>query len=156
MNNQSEFKLRPLAVSISEDDIYAAMKEIPGYLDITPGDFKELYVHAYQHAIGKITGSITAEQIMNREVVCFEPSTPLTQAARIMAENNFSGAPVIDYADKVVGVISKKDFIYCIAGKGTRSFLNIILKFLECKECVAQTIEGKKVYDIMSSPAITT
>jgi CBS domain-containing protein len=155
MNKQAEFKLRPSDVSISEDDIYAAMQEIPGYLDITPGDFKELYVHAYQHAICKITGSITAEQIMNREVVCFDRSTPLNQAARIMAENNFSGAPVIDYSDKVVGVISKKDFIFCIAGKGTRSFLSIILKFLECKECVAHTIEGKKVQDIMSSPAIT-
>jgi CBS domain-containing membrane protein len=155
MNNQSEFKILPLDVSISEDDIYAAMKEIPGYLDITPGDFKELYVHAYQHAITKIARSITAEQIMNREVIYFNRKTSLDQVARIMAEKNISGAPVIDDSGLVAGVISKKDFIYCIAGKGTRSFLSIILKFMECKECVIQTIEGKQAEDIMSSPAIT-
>jgi hypothetical protein len=51
MSSQAEIKTLPLSITISEDDIYAAMKEIPGYLDITPGDFKELYVHAYQHAI---------------------------------------------------------------------------------------------------------
>ena len=28
---------------ISDQDIYQAMKEIPGYLDITLGDFKDLY-----------------------------------------------------------------------------------------------------------------
>ncbi len=30
-------------ISISDDDVLAAMKKIGGYLDITFGDFKELY-----------------------------------------------------------------------------------------------------------------
>jgi CBS-domain-containing membrane protein len=33
----------PERYDLSDEDIYEAMKEIPGYLDITPGDFKELY-----------------------------------------------------------------------------------------------------------------
>jgi hypothetical protein len=37
MDNQSELKVRFQDVPISEDDIYAAMKELPGYIDITPG-----------------------------------------------------------------------------------------------------------------------
>ena len=35
---------------VSDSDIYEAMKEIPGYLDITPSDLKEIYRHAYRHA----------------------------------------------------------------------------------------------------------
>ncbi len=37
------------------------MKKIPGYLDITPGDFKELYVLAYDHAMERLTASIRAQ-----------------------------------------------------------------------------------------------
>ncbi len=33
----------PERYDLSDEDIYEAMKEISGYLDITPGDFKELY-----------------------------------------------------------------------------------------------------------------
>jgi len=155
MDNQSELKVRFQDVPISEDDIYAAMKELPGYIDITPGDFKELYVHACRHAMDAIARSITAARIMNREVIAFNRTTSLDEVARVMAENNYSGAPVIDDSGTVVGVISEKDFMYCIAGKGARSFLSIILEFIRCRDCVTQTIEGKKAEDIMSSPAIT-
>ncbi len=40
----------PVPREISESDIYQAMREMPGYVDITPDDFKEIYGHAYQHA----------------------------------------------------------------------------------------------------------
>jgi hypothetical protein len=42
---------------ISDKDIYQAMEEIPGYLDITPEDFKEIYLHAFQHAHQKLSKS---------------------------------------------------------------------------------------------------
>ena len=34
-------------VELKEEDIVAAMGEIPGYLDITPRDFKEIYLLAF-------------------------------------------------------------------------------------------------------------
>ena len=40
---------------ISDHDIYQAMEEIPGYVDITLDDFKEIYSHAYNHAYEKIS-----------------------------------------------------------------------------------------------------
>ncbi len=33
----------PERYDLSDENIYKAMKAISGYLDITPGDFKELY-----------------------------------------------------------------------------------------------------------------
>lgn len=41
-------------LEISEDDIYEALGEIPGYLDVTPEDFAEVYRHAYRNALKKI------------------------------------------------------------------------------------------------------
>jgi hypothetical protein len=32
----------PAGINLKDEDIYKAMQSIPGYLDITPGDFKEL------------------------------------------------------------------------------------------------------------------
>ena len=46
---------------ISDDDIFKAMKEIPGYLDITPGDFKDLYRFAYKQAIERLTRSVKVD-----------------------------------------------------------------------------------------------
>ena len=39
---------------ISDGDIYEAMKEIPGYLDISPADLKEVYRHAFRHALERV------------------------------------------------------------------------------------------------------
>lgn len=46
-------------MDISDDDILKAMKDISGYLDITPGDFKEIYLFAYRHAVERLTHSVT-------------------------------------------------------------------------------------------------
>ncbi len=50
-------------VDISDEDIFGAMKDISGYLDITPADCKEIYLKAYQHAINRLTRSIKAADI---------------------------------------------------------------------------------------------
>ena len=55
-------------VDISEQDIFAAMKEIQGYIDISPGDFKEVFQVAYSHAFQRIMNSLTAADIMTRPV----------------------------------------------------------------------------------------
>ncbi len=47
-------------VDISEHDVVEAMKRIPGYIDITPGDFKEVYQTAYSLAIKRLFDSLTA------------------------------------------------------------------------------------------------
>ena len=63
-------------IDISEEDIYEALREIPGYLDVTPEDFAEVYRHAYRHALKKIErkreeGGI-AERIQVPTVRCVE------------------------------------------------------------------------------------
>ncbi|MCP4263626.1 MAG: hypothetical protein GY774_39880, partial [Planctomycetes bacterium] len=38
-------------VNMSDEGILDAMKSIPGYLDITPGDFREIFSYAYRYAV---------------------------------------------------------------------------------------------------------
>lgn len=42
------------SMDISDDDVLEAMKTINGFLDITPGDFREIYVHAYRHSFERL------------------------------------------------------------------------------------------------------
>src|SRR5512136_1388547 len=98
-------------VDISDDDIFDAMRDIPGYLDITPGDFKEVYLKAYQHAVMRLTRSIPTASVMTREVVSVREITPLKEVAEIMAARKISGVPVVGDSGQVLGVISEKDFL---------------------------------------------
>jgi len=139
---------------ISEDDIYEAMKEIDGYLDITPGDFKALYALAHRHAIARLTDSVKAGDVMSRNVISVEKDTPLAEVADRMARADVSGVPVVD-DQKVIGVISEKDFVFQMGGKNLRSFMSVVAHCLKGKGCVASPMRHLKAEDIMTRPAIT-
>ncbi|RJR45781.1 MAG: CBS domain-containing protein [Deltaproteobacteria bacterium] len=130
------------------------MKEISGYLDITPGDFKEVYLLAFRHARERLLRRVTAREIMTREVVRVQVDTPLQEAAELLAQRAISGAPVVDDEGRVVGVISEKDFLRGLA-PGSSSFMGVVADCLEEGNCQALALRERKVADLMSSPAIT-
>ena len=140
---------------LSDEDIYDAMKSIPGYLDITPGDFKELYQVAYKHALERIRKSLKAGDVMTRKVVSVRLDTPLEEAAVVMAEHNVSGVPVLEKHGSVAGVISEHDFLKRMSQGETRSFMGILAECMASKGCAVLPIRGRTAADIMSSPAIT-
>lgn len=96
---------------ISEEDILQAMKDIQGYLDISPGDFREVFQVAYRHAVARVMTSRKAGEIMSKPVHCVDLAMDLRQAAAFLAEKQISGSPVVDGQGKVVGVVSEKDFL---------------------------------------------
>jgi CBS domain-containing protein len=52
---------------------------------------------------------IKARDIMQTDVVHFSPSTPIEEAIETMEDLHISGAPVLDEAGKVVGILSAYD-----------------------------------------------
>ena len=141
-------------VDISDDDIYDAMKEIPGYLDITPGDFKQVFRFAYQHAVERFS-SVKAGAAMVREVISVTRKTPLVQVAEAMARHGVSGVPVVEEGERVVGVISEKDFLTRMGEQDAKTFMGVVAECLKGKGCVAVPIRGQNAEDIMTSPAVT-
>lgn len=66
-------------------------------------------------------GSLRARDVMTREPVCVEPTTTMVALARILEENEISGAPVVDRQGRVVGVVSRTDLVRrCMQGDGER------------------------------------
>jgi len=142
-------------VDISDEDILDAMKSIPGYLDITPGDFKEIFRYAYRHAIERIAKSLVAKDVMTEKLISVTPDTSLKETSARMAAHGISGVPVIDERNSVVGVISEKDFLFHMGEKKTRSTMEVIAQCLSSKGCVAVSMHTGFAKDIMTSPALT-
>jgi CBS domain-containing membrane protein len=150
-NNQDQ----PVPVDIVEQDIIEAMKAIEGYLDITPGDFKEVYQAAYALAVKRLLNTLKAEDLMSKPVQTIEQEMELVQAAALLAEKNISGAPVVDQAGKIVGVVSEKDFLKEMGFGATPSFMQIANHCLNDKCCMIGKLRKRIVADIMTRPAIT-
>ena len=155
MDENINRKNLPLSIELSDDDIYEAMKNIPGYLDITPADLKEIYKFAYRHALERITQSVKARDIMTKQVFSVKKDMPLKEVAELMAEKSVSGIPVIEEDGKVAGIISEKDFLSSMGSGDKTHFMAFIAECLQGKACAAFPVRFQKAEDIMTSPAIS-
>jgi len=52
-----------------------------------------------------------AEDIMSKDIVKVKPKDSIHRVSRILAENDTSGAPVVDDIGRIVGVISEHDIV---------------------------------------------
>ncbi len=147
---------RPCATpELTDQDILEAMKEVSGYLDITPGDLREVYLSAYRLAAKRLWGDRKARDAMTREVRFVSPDTSLEDAARLMGRSGISGVPVLDDSKRVLGVISERDFMRHMGKGRSGSFMEIIAECIGAKSCAVLPIRGGKVSDLMTSPAHT-
>lgn len=145
----------PSGVELQDEDIFEAMKGISGYLDITPGDFKEVYQLAYRHALERLSREVTAGEIMTREVVVVRRDTTLAEVAEIMGMKGISGVPVVDPDGQVVGVISEKDFLIHLGLAEPKNFMSLVASYLKSQGSVTLPIKKREAADLMSSPAVT-
>jgi CBS domain-containing protein len=56
-------------------------------------------------------GLVTARDIMRPEVVTVSYAAPLSEVERVLSDNRISGAPVVDEAGKIVGIVSLRDLV---------------------------------------------
>ena len=155
MDEMKENKDLCIGIEISDGDIFEAMKDMRGYLDVTPGDLKEIYKFAYRHAHDRIMKSVKARDIMTREVITVGRLTPLDEVAGVMASGGISGVPVLEDDGTIAGVISGKDFLTSMGAKDKMNFMAVIAECLKGRKCVSMPVSRKKAEDIMTSPAIT-
>ncbi len=153
MSNDDEKYTTP--PDISEQDIILAMKAIPGYVDITPGDFKQIYQVAYKMAIERLFNSVTAGQLMTRTVQILKQTMTLVEAATFLADNQVSGAPVVDDENKLVGIVSEKDFLREMGFGFNPSFMQIATHCLHDKSCMIGNLHGRTVADIMTTSPVS-
>ena len=98
-----------------------------------------------------------AHQIMTRPVITVTPETTIVEAANTMLQRHVSGLPVVDSADKLVGIISEGDFIRR-SEIGTQRKRGRFLKFILGPGQAATDFvheHGRKVAEIMTPQPLT-
>jgi Predicted transcriptional regulator, contains C-terminal CBS domains len=141
--------------TLTEDDVLDAMRSMQGYVDITPGTFREIYSLAYDLAQKRIRTRGKAEEIMSSPVHCLHCEMSVSEAAKFMADLGISGAPVVDVQGMICGVVSEKDFSPEMGGcPGTASFMTVIAECLTVSGCLVADLRTLHVHELMSRPPV--
>jgi CBS domain-containing protein len=151
---EREEKGRP-ASGLTDSDVLEAMKSLSSYIDITPGDFRELYGIAFRLAVERFTRSVTARDIMSEKVVSVTPGDTLEDVVKVMSAAGVSGVPVVEADGRVLGVISEKDIIRRMLGGKSGSIMTLMAGCLRAGGCMCMRVRDLKADAIMTSPAVT-
>ncbi len=105
---------------------------------------------------GKITTPAKVRRIMTRGAVVATPDTPIEQAAKIMAENDFSILPVVDEEGKLVGILTQLDVVkvYMKGAKPGRVAVKPLPmpKIVEAEERTIYRSEQSLITEIVERP----
>jgi CBS domain-containing protein len=102
--------------------------------------------------------AILAKEVMTTPVISIKADTPLKRAAEILDENFFSGMPVVDDDDQLIGVISETDFLRYtqqIIGQPLRDPHRVFTKGKEVLH-VDITHRGIEVIELVASTTVET
>lgn len=142
-------------IVLTEEDFREALREIGTYIDITENDLKRLFEIATRISRARCANTWLAKEIMTYSVVTAHPDMDLHEAGRLLLKNRVSGMPVVDVNNRVLGVISTADLLTMAGIPQGHVFNDVVMKYILHKPTPQHRTSGKKVKDIMTSPAIT-
>lgn len=138
-------------VELSDEDILDAMQHITGYVDISTGDFREVYHLAYRHAIERLLGSMRAGELM-KPVAALSPDIMLDQAARALVASGHKALPVADAQGRVRGMLTETDYLRRLQAS---TFLELLLRMLDDTCQVSHHCHETPVSAAMTAPAVS-
>ncbi len=144
--------LLDLLPDLAELDVMEAMRDLQGYLDISPGDFQELYHASASHALTRLAGNPMARALMRADGPALVPEQPLTLAVAQLAAAGVKSAAVVDPQDRVIGLLSETDVLLHL---GVDSILALLARLGREPETLERCCTGVRVADVMTSPALT-
>ncbi len=85
------------------------------------------------------------EDRASADIVSCAPDVPLREAVRLLAENRIGAMPVME-GRRVVGIISERDVLYCLASKDAdslnRSVREVMTAPVVTVECTTSCVEA--------------
>lgn len=139
-------------MELTDDDILDAMQHIPGYLDISTEDFREIYHLAHGHALGRLFGNIKAHKLMRTGIEPLAPGMHLDEAAQALVRSGYKALPVVDAGGRVVGILTENDFLRRLK---VGTFLELLLRMLDEAFEFTHRCHETAVSQAMTAPAVT-
>jgi len=98
-------------VALSEDDLRKAMEDMGAFIDVTAHDLNAIYGKASLHALERRMGEIQIGDIMTPDVVSARYGSEMEEVWNLMRAEGLKGVPVVDPADRVIGIVTIVDFL---------------------------------------------
>ncbi len=98
-------------VGISDDDLEHALEDFGQFVDITREDLARLVRATEGYALKRSMANLRAEQIMSRDLRCVTPHTRREEALGMLRHHRLRNLPVLDDAQRLVGIVSLSDLI---------------------------------------------
>lgn len=96
---------------LQTNDFVLALQEMGTYIDVSVDDLMILNQKAEKYARMRGRESQLVEKLMTRPVKSVHPDCTLSAAAHLLVTAKISGLPVVDDANKLVGIITEADFL---------------------------------------------
>jgi CBS domain-containing membrane protein len=138
-------------IELSDEDIFDAMKQIQGYVDIFADDFRIIYHFAHQHAVQRLTAGVRATTLMRTNIPCLSPDMTLDVAAGIIAQSGYKGLPVLDANGAVTGMLTETDFLRHLKAA---TFLELLTALMKDDRLSDHHCDITPVRQIMTAPAV--
>lgn len=100
----------PARIGIDHADLHHALETLDTYLDISEEDLVRVYDLATRHAHGRHEQR-TCGEVMARPACSVEFGSGLDEAWTLLRERHLHGLPVVDRAQRVIGVLTLDDFL---------------------------------------------
>jgi len=96
-----------------------------------------------------------ARDIMNKYVIIIQEDSSIEETARILTENNISGAPVVNKDGKIVGMVTEEDLLHQDTNPRAPAFLSILGAFIYIEGIDRYRDDFKKLAATITSEIMT-
>lgn len=141
-------------LGIDKDDLHRALQDMDIYLDVSEEDLNQVYSRAGIHAFRRKIGNITCGDIMSRDVVTAEFGTDLEEAWAQLHFHRVKAIPIIDRAQRVIGIVTLVDFLKRANLKTYETLEDKLVKFIR-RSPGLHSEKPEVVGQIMSEPVVT-
>ncbi|NML34583.1 HPP family protein [Paraburkholderia sp. G-4-1-8] len=98
-------------VGFNRADFNAVLERRGEMLDIDPNDLYSLLRETQLQAFSRSFDELRCEDVMSRHVVSVSPAARATTAWDLFKRHNVKALPVVDAGQKLVGIVTRADFV---------------------------------------------
>ena len=141
-------------LGINQSDVHNALKQMDTFLDVSEADLSTVYKMAGMQAYRRKMGDITCADIMSSDIVTANFGTELEEAWAQLRLHKIKVIPVVDRAQRLIGIISLVDFLKRANLKTYETFEDKLVKFIKRTPGMASE-KPEVVGQIMAAPVYT-
>lgn len=142
-----------LRFGFTKDDLNEVLKQYNQVLEVSREDLQSLFQQTEMHAYRRRFGEITCADIMSHDVVSVEFGTLLEDAWALLRKHNIKALPVVDRAQRLIGIITQIDFMKHANLEVYEGFAAKLRRFIQ-RTTTTHSEKPEVVGQIMTSPVI--